>query len=95
MLTNTGGFFFAKGFAAEFDSLKPLLTLTGSSEVSLERGGTGRREEAAHAFHAAHVYAFLSRERFGVVTVGTFFWTPHRLTRAAGCRSACSWVSSG
>ncbi|CAN0389238.1 unnamed protein product [Ectocarpus fasciculatus] len=39
VLTNTGGFFFAKGFA-EFDSLKPLLTLTGSSEVSLERGGS-------------------------------------------------------
>ncbi|CAM9291701.1 unnamed protein product, partial [Ectocarpus sp. 6 AP-2014] len=40
VLTNTGGIFFAKGFAAEFDSLKPLLTLTGSSEVSLERGGS-------------------------------------------------------
>lgn len=55
VLTNTGGFFFAKGFA-EFDSLKPLLTLTGSSEVSLERGGSGRREEAAHAcMPRAHV----------------------------------------
>lgn len=41
MLTNTGGLFVAKGFASEFDSLKLCVTLTVSSEVTLERGGSG------------------------------------------------------
>lgn len=41
MLTNTGGFFVAKGFAAEFDTLKLCVTLTASSEVTLERAGSG------------------------------------------------------
>lgn len=41
VLTNEGGFFQAKGFAAEFDSLKPLPALHGSSEVTLEKSGSG------------------------------------------------------
>ncbi|CAM9855276.1 unnamed protein product, partial [Scytosiphon promiscuus] len=41
VLTNQGGLFVAKGFAAEFDSLKRCVTLTASSEVTLDRGGSG------------------------------------------------------
>ncbi|CAN0156050.1 unnamed protein product [Pylaiella littoralis] len=42
VLTNMGGIFQAKGFAAEFESLKPLLPLNYSSEVTLERTGPGK-----------------------------------------------------
>lgn len=41
MLTNGGGLFYGKGFAAEYDSLKPCLTLYRYTDVTLERGGSG------------------------------------------------------
>lgn len=41
VLTNAGGLFYGKGFAAEYDSLKPLLTLYRHTEVLLERAGSG------------------------------------------------------
>lgn len=43
VLTNQGGFFQAKGFAADFDALKPLPSLQGSSEITWEKSGSGGR----------------------------------------------------
>eukprot|EP00904_Undaria_pinnatifida_P005496 jgi/Undpi1/2076/HiC_scaffold_12.g05462.m1 len=44
VLTNSGGLFYAKGFAAEFEPLKRCLLLLSNTQVSLERRGSGETE---------------------------------------------------
>lgn len=45
MLTNNGGLFQAKGFAAEYDNPKIYLTLTPTTDVKLEKAGSDLKGE--------------------------------------------------